>query len=243
MMECKHGTALNDEQLSAFIDGVADHDVAKHLATCPACATRLEDLQRFEQHLSAQLSRWDCPTSQQLANYHWGLTSRSASQAITRHLESCVRCSEEIETLRVFLNETVPQQASSPTPVSERPVRFRFREFIATLLPRPQALAVRGDGHAPMVAEVGDTTIVLDVQSIDAGKVSLLGQLATDDPDRWTGALVEVRQAGALRATAEVDDVASFQCTALPAAMSDLRITAPDGISIVLPHVELKRDA
>ena len=242
MMECQSGTSLSDEQLSAVIDGVAAEGVVEHLAACPACAARLEALQRVEQQLTVQLARWDCPTPQQLADYHWGLTGRTESQIITRHLESCVRCPEEIETLRVFLNEEVPQQMPSTTSVATRPVRSRFRELVAVLLPRSPALAVRGEARAPMVAEVGDTTIVLDVQSADAGKVALIGQLATDDPDRWTGALVEVRQEGMVQATAEVDDVASFQCAALPAAMSDLRITAPDGISIVLLVVELSNE-
>jgi hypothetical protein len=51
---------------------------------------------------------------------------------------------------------------------------------------------------------------------------------------------VEVRQAGTVRAVAEVDDVASFQCEVASAGISELRITAPDGVSIVLPEVELR---
>jgi hypothetical protein len=212
----------------------------EHLAQCSACASRFHTLQRFEQQLEAQLARWDCPSPQAIADYHWGLADRSTSQIITDHLESCVRCTEELETLRVFLDADVVQTPPSTSPVIVRPAGSRLRELIAVLLPSSPMLAVRGDGRAPLVAEADDMTIVLDVQPTEVGKVALLGQVATADPDRWMGALVEIRQAGSVRAVAEVDDVASFQCEVASAGRSELRITAPDGASIVLPELELR---
>jgi anti-sigma factor RsiW len=245
VIDCRTGTPLSDEQISAIIDGVADPIVLDHLALCPACARRVQTWQRWEQQLQAHLHRWDCPPSQQLADYHWGITDRPTSQTITRHLESCIHCTAELETLREFLNADMPRAVSTPAPVATPPTRSRWRELVAVLLPQSPALAVRGNGtaRAPLVAEADDVTIVLDVHMAEAGNVALLGQVAADDPDRWAGALVEVRQAGTLRATGEVDDLASFRCAPLPAGTSELRITAPDGTSIVLPEVDLKRSA
>jgi hypothetical protein len=114
----------------------------------------------------------------------------------------------------------------------------RLRERIATLLPRTPTLAVRGEQRAPLLAQAGDVLLVLDVES-SGDQLVVHGQVAADDPDRWTGALVEVRHQGVVRGVAEVDDVASFRCGPLPAGMSELRITALDGTSVVLPDVVL----
>jgi hypothetical protein len=85
----------------------------------------------------------------------------------------------------------------------------------------------------------GGVTIFLDVQMDAAGQATLRGQLVADDQERWTGALVEVRQSGALRATAAIDDLGGWSCPSLPLAATELRITRPDGRVIVLPEFEL----
>jgi hypothetical protein len=188
--------------------------------------------------MQQQLGRWDCPSSQQLAHYHWGDVDHATARTIARHLESCVRCSEEIETLRVFLATDTASSVSHPSPAPSRLAPSRLRDLIGTVVPRMPALAVRGDHGAPIMAEAGDVTLVLDVQSTNNGNVAVLGQVAAPDPDRWTGALVEVRQNNVVRAVAEADDIGSFRCASVPPGPSELRVTAPDGTSVVL-SVEL----
>jgi hypothetical protein len=233
-MERSPPNPLSDEQVNAMLDGVAPREIVDQFALDPDAAARLETWQRWNERMQQQLGRWDCPSSQQIAAYHWGDVDRATARTIARHLESCVRCSEEIETLRVFLatdtTSSVPQRAPthahSPLP--------RLRELIGTVVPRVPALAVRGGHGAPIMAEAGDVTLVLDVQSTNDGNVAVLGQVAAPEPDRWTGALVEVRQNSVVRAVAEADDIGSFRCASVPPGPSELRVTAPDGTSVVL---------
>ena len=237
-MEQPPGPALGDEQLSEILDGVAPERVIGQVAHDPDAAARLHAWQRWNEQMQAQLQRWDCPPPQQLADYHWGIADRQTAQIIAQHLPTCVRCTDEIAALRTFLDADDPQPiARSTTPLSPAP-RVRLRERFATLLPRTPTLAVRGEHRAPLLAQAGDVLLVLDVEPSDDQFV-MHGQVAADDLDRWTGALVEVRHHGVVRGVAEVDDVASFRCGPLPAGISELRITAPDSTSVVLQDVDL----
>jgi hypothetical protein len=237
-MEQSPGPALGDEQLSEMLDGVAPERVVKQVAHDPAAAARLHAWQRWNEQMQAQLQRWDCPPPQHLADYHWGIADRHAAQIIAQHLPTCVRCSSEIESLRTFLDADEPQPSAPRTSPPSLSPGVRLRERIASLLPRTPTLAVRGEHRAPLLAQAGDVLLVLDVEPT-SDQFVVHGQVAADDLDRWTGALVEVRQDGVVRGVAEVDDVASFRCGPLAAGVSELRITAPDGTSVVLQDVDL----
>jgi hypothetical protein len=221
-----------------MLDGVAPERVVGQVAHDPAAAARLHAWQRWNEQMQAQLQRWDCPPPQQLADYHWGITDRQTAQIIAQHLSSCVRCSSEIESLRMFLDADESQPVAPTTMPRPALPRVRLRERLATLLPRTPALAVRGENRAPLLAQAGDVLLVLDVEP-SGDQCMVHGQVAADDLDRWIGALVEVRHDGVVRGVAEVDDVAGFRCGPLPAGISELRITAPDGTSVMLPDVDL----
>ncbi len=233
-MERSPEAPFGDEQLNSILDGVAPGDVVDQLARDPDAAARYQAWQHWNEHMQQQLLRWDCSSSQQLAEYHWGDVDRTTAHVIARHLETCVLCSSEIETLRVFLATDAPQSAPQRPPTAVRPAAPRLRELIATIVPRLPALAVRGAHSAPLVAEAGEVTLVLDMQPESDGNLAVLGQVAAPDPDRWTGALVEVRQNNVVRAVAEADDIGSFRCASVPPGLSKLRITARDGTSVVL---------
>ena len=82
-------------------------------------------------------------------------------------------------------------------------------------------------------------TIFLELQPATDGQVELRGQLVADDQDDWVGALVELRQAGMLRATAAIDDLGTFHVAALPTQPTELRATRADGRALLLPEFEL----
>jgi hypothetical protein len=71
--------------------------------------------------------------------------------------------------------------------------------------------------------------------------MTLIGQLMADEQDSWAGALVVLRQAGVLQATATLDDLGGWNCGPLPAGMSELQITCEDGRSVRPPEVDLSR--
>jgi hypothetical protein len=82
-------------------------------------------------------------------------------------------------------------------------------------------------------------TIFLELQPVADSQVELRGQLVADDQDNWVGALVELRQAGQLRATAAIDDLGTFRVAVLPTQPTELRVARADGRALLLPEFEL----
>ena len=237
-MECSSPPPLTDDQLSAALDQAATPDVIDHLANCASCAARLDAARRAEQSLRSALYRWDCPTPQTLADYHVGRASADQQRAIIRHLETCARCSEEMAELVLFMRDEVPLAAPAAPIAVRRPASRGWT--LAGLLPRAAAPALRGSAGGPLMFETNDgVTIFLELQPVADGQVELRGQLVDDDQDGWAGALVELRQAGMLRATAAIDDLGTFGVAALPAQPSELRISRADGRALLLPEFEL----
>ncbi len=240
MMQCNNPPPLSEDQLSTVLDGVADQAVHTHLQHCLACSRRLTEAQQLEQMLQTRLKRWDCPSSQQLGEYHLRLMDHDEARAISQHLDYCVRCVEELQTLRTFLDTNASAQTDQPQSQVQS-IRERLDALIASFLPRTPALALRGTGNEPIVAVAGDITIVLDVQAAAEEQVKMIGQVTASDNDMWIGALVELRQAGKLVGTAEVDDIGGFVCGPLPTAATEVRLIAPSRTTVVLPEVPLAK--
>jgi hypothetical protein len=240
-MQCSAPPPLNDDQLSAVLDGEAAPDVRAHLAACPACAGRLEQARLAENSMRAALRRWDCPPSQQLADYHIGQLAGEQERAIQRHLAVCASCKQEVEDLRVFLLDDMDQAAPAPTPPIVQPAPARRGPLIARLLPRAAAPALRGAGGGPIQAQADGITIFLDVQAANTGQVAIQGQVVADDQEQWDGALVELRQGGILRAMAGIDDLGMFNIGPIPAGVSELRLIPQRGRAVALPDLDLQR--
>jgi hypothetical protein len=235
-MPCSDPPPRPVDQITAALDGVAAPEVRAHLGRCEACAARLAQARQLEAGLRASLRRWDCPAPQQLADYHLGRLEGAADRAIARHLAICASCAQEVEALRVFLLADEPPAAPAvpaPAPLD----RSRRGPLLGRRL--PQAAALRGGAGGPIQAQAGDTTVFLDVQPAGAGQVVIQGQIVDDDQERWAGALVELRQGGALPASAAVDDLGSFGCGPLPAGPTELRATPSRGRMVILPDLDL----
>ena len=236
-MLCSVPPPLTDDQLSAALDGEADQAVREHLERCPSCAARLEQARLAERALAGRLYRWDCPSARRLSEYYLGMVDQAEARAIARHLEQCARCSAEIEQLRLFL--AADQDAPLPLPQPSRPPRPRLAERMARLLPPTPALAMRGAGPAPIVAEAAGVTLFLHLQPAADRRLNISGQVVADEPEHWAGALVELRSAGALLAVAALDELGGWSAGPLPAGPAELRVTREDGVVVVLPEVEL----
>jgi hypothetical protein len=98
---------------------------------------------------------------------------------------------------------------------------------------------MRGAGPAPIVAEAEGVTIFMQPQPTTDGRLNLTGQVVVDDQQRWSGALVELRSAGALQVAVALDALGGWSCGPLPAGMAELRVTREDGVVIVLPEFQL----
>jgi anti-sigma factor RsiW len=236
-MTCIDPPPLSPDQLSALIDGVAEAHVTEHLARCPYCTERLAAARVLEQQLSGQLHRWDCPTPQQLVDFHLGMLGEDQAQ-IAAHTSSCPRCQAELAELAAFLDAN-GELAATPPPQPERVRRPSLRELIAQLLPRTPAMALRGEHAGPLVAQAGDIMVLLDIQAAGDTGLNVIGQLAAPDQDAWTGALAQVSHNNAVVHTAFVDDMGGFRFAGLAPAFVDLRITPPSGPAIFLPGLNV----
>jgi hypothetical protein len=77
---------------------------------------------------------------------------------------------------------------------------------------------------------------VLDIQQTNEGRVNILGQVAADDQDQWTGALVELRQGNELQFSIAVDDLGAFQAEGIQPGSKELRIISKDSSLTVVSN-------
>jgi hypothetical protein len=98
---------------------------------------------------------------------------------------------------------------------------------------------LRGESKGPLIFEANGVVITLDVQPTPNGHVSILGQLAADDQDEWTGARVELQQAGSTQLTASMDDLGAFRFESVRAGSIQFTITSLSGVVIQSPDIEI----
>jgi anti-sigma factor RsiW len=197
---------------------------------------RLETARQAEAQLRRRLSRWDCPTPDQLGDYDRDLLPQAEANAIAAHIKECARCAQDVLELQRFLAQAPDEPAGAPV---QKRRRAGLGELIARLLPQSLATGLRGEGRALLTAQAEGLTLVLEVQPAAEGQVSVLGQVAAEQPERWAGALVTARQSNVVTATAVVDDLGGFNIEGLAPGITELRVTPPDGRPVVLRDVEL----
>jgi len=243
-MTCISPPELDDRQLWAYVDGEADWHIREHLARCESCRERAEQIARFHERLKSRIFRLECPQAIELGEYHLGLLDQEQATAISQHLMECPHCQREVAQLKGYLVELAPTIESS--------LLGRAKILIARLVGgeredearRPPTLApawagIRGDARGPITLEADGILIVLDVQPAAEERVTLLGQIASDDPDRWTGASVELRQASQLQLTTSVDDLGAFRCEAFSPGPTEILITPVSGSPVLIPNVDI----
>lgn len=238
-MRCSSGETLSEEQLSAAIDGHADEKVLAHLASCPQCATRLAMARTTETFLGSSLYRFDCPSSQELIDYHLGLVNSSTDKRITRHLALCVACREEIETLRGFLLADHPHAHIAAPVQCQSKLVSALNDIVASILPRNPQFVVRGTAHAAVSARAGNTTVLLVPEQDQQQQLTLAGQLLDDNLEQWIGAQVEIYQETQLVHSTVIDELGGFAIQSLTQSSTTVRIIPATGQAIVVPAIEL----
>lgn len=234
-MQCRFSTPLTDEQLWAVLDGEGDSAIERHLDDCPDCSRRLTQMAQLSGGVKNMLHRFDCPTPDQLADYHMNLASPTEASAILKHLPICASCRHEMASLEQFLNAGAME--------IEQPERFglkHLREIIATLLPRPldPAFAARGEETNKMTAKADSVTVFIEVESLPDG-FTLTGQLLDSEKEQWNGALVEIRSNDTFVTIGQLDEDGEFRCVGLPGGTVALRITAENGRTVLVNDITL----
>jgi len=103
----------------------------------------------------------------------------------------------------------------------------------------PAPSALRGEAKGPLTFETDGIVIILDIQPASEGRVSLLGQVAADDQDSWTGAVVELRQADAPPLAASLDDLGAFRFEEAHPGSTEITITSSNGIIVQTPKFDI----
>ncbi len=219
-MNCISPSAPEDQILLAYLDGKSDTEIALHLEQCQYCQERVKALSTTQNVLISRLYRSLCPSAVEVGEYHLHLLPPARMLVVAQHVRECPHCTSDVNQLQDFLNDL----ASKP----ENKLTEHAKTLLARLVPKNKAgtpsPVLRGAGNAPMMFEVDDIVVILDTKMAADGKISILGQVAADEPNDWTGAVVELRQAQQLEVSTTIDDLGTFHCEGILPGMKDLRI-------------------
>jgi hypothetical protein len=237
-MNCISPPELEVSQLLAYLDGEADPQTTSHLEHCEYCRGKANALDRLQDRLTSHLYRRTCPSSLELGEYHLRLLPAPQMLLLAQHVRECPHCERELAQLQDFLSELMP------TPVAG--LLGKAKVLIARLISSeaspgsPMAVpALRGKAKGPLVFEADGLVITLDVQSGSHKQASIQGQVAADDQDQWTGAVVRLQQAGPPVLTASLDDLGAFAFEAVSPGSFELRITSPNGVEVQIPNIDI----
>lgn len=223
----------------AYLDGNADQATESHFKKCPHCRQKAENLDRFQKRLAHRLYRLSCPSTIELGEYHLRMLTAPQMLVVGQHVRECPHCAQEVSQLESFL--------SDPASSSTGSLLGRAKVLIAQLVGgqtggsalSPAFTALRGEAKGPMTFAADGIVIVLDMQPVPEGKANILGQVAADNQDDWTGALVELRQDGLLQISSTVDDLGGFQCQGVMPGQYELRITPKNDPVVVISNFEV----
>ena len=232
-MKCITSPALDDAQIISYVEGEADHGIVAHIRECPYCAERANRWALLQNRLRASLYRTDCPSSMELGEYHLGYLPASQELVIAQHVRQCPQCRREMAELGVFLAESDVQPD-----LLER-AKVLFARLVGGSGSTPAFGALRGESKGPLVFEADGVVITLDVQAGPNGQMSILGQVAADDQDQWTGATVRLQQVEMRDLTADVDDLGAFSFHGLAPRSIQLEFTSSGGVKVKIPNIDI----
>lgn len=234
-MKCISSPALDNTQILSFVEGEADDAIVTHIRECPYCRERAQQWTRLQKRLKKQFYRVSCPTPMELGDYHLGLMPDNQKLVVAQHLRECPLCRREMTELQDFLTDPGPETSFLGA----------VKVLVARLLNQPEngytpsSVALRGEAKGPLTFEADGAVITLEIQPASNEQVSLLGQIAADDQDQWTGAKVELQQADSSQLTASMDDLGAFRFEAVRSGIIQISIKSLYGIHIQIPNIDI----
>jgi|SRR5690349_637653 len=232
-MKCITSPALENVEIALYVDGESDEAVKAHIQQCPYCRERARQWTHLQNGLRRQLYRSNCPTPMELGEFQLDYLTGAQELVVARHLQECLLCKREVEIMERLLADLAPETSLLGA------VKVLIARLVGAQAENGLAPALRGEGKGPLTFDAGGTVIVLDVQPAREGRVRILGQVAADDQDKWTDALVEIRQDGRLQISTVVDDLGAFQSDDMEPRSSELRIASKDGSLILVSNFML----
>jgi hypothetical protein len=238
-MTCISPPEPEDWLLTAFLDDEADQDLTLHLQECSHCRERVEALAREQNLLTSRLFRISCPSATELGEYHLRMLTAPQMLMVSQHLRECPHCTLEIDQLKEFLSDLAPGTAGNPLQQAKVLVARLLGGGDQSSAMGEPSFALRGESKGPMTFKADDIVIVLDIQPTIEGKVNILGQVAADDQEQWTGSTVKLQQTNGLQTTVFLDDLGAFR---FEKALSDsvkITITSPHGVEVQFPNIDI----
>jgi hypothetical protein len=241
-MKCITSPALDDTQIVSYVEGEADDIVVAHIKECPFCSERANRWSLLQNSLRKQLYRVTCPTPVELGDYHLGLLSAPQVLVVAQHLRECPLCRREVVELESFLDDPDPEVSllGAAKVLIARMIGVQSESgqngengFI------PSGVALRGEAKEPITLQADGIVIVLDLQHTDGGVINVLGQVAAEDQDQWTEAVVEVRHGNELQFSTTVDDLGAFRFEGIMPGSKELRIISKDSSLTVVSNFEV----
>ena len=225
--------------LMAFLDGEVDSETALHLIQCNYCRNRVEILARDHNILTSRLYRISCPPTEELGEFHLRMLSAPQTLVVAQHVRECPHCTREINQLEEFLSDLAP--------ASEINLAEQAKVLIARLVSGPASpntvsepvFALRGDDKSAFTYEADGIVIVLDIQPGREGKANIIGQVAVDDQDFWTGSIVTLKQAEEAKTKSSLDDLGAFRFEQVSFGSIQIAISSPYGVEVQIPSIDI----
>ena len=223
----------------AFLDGEADQGLKLHLQQCGHCRKRVEVLRREQKLLTSRLYRVSCPSTEELGEFYLRILPSDRMLIISKHLRECPHCTREIDQLKEFLINLAPSPESNLLQQTKRLIAQLVSGQGTSGVAGELSFALRGKAEGPITFEAEGIVIVLDVQPAIEGKVSVLGQVAADDQDLWTGSTVTLKQTDGARSTDSLDDLGAFRFEQVSSGSILIMISSPHGVEVQLPRIDV----
>lgn len=238
-MTCISPPELEVRLLMAFLDGEADPETRLHLQQCEHCRHRAKTLERKQKFLTSRLYRASCPSTDELGEYHLRMLPSDRMLVISQHVRECPLCTREVDQLKEYLSDLSPGTEGNLLQQTKRLVAKLVSGRGAASAAGEPAFALRGTDEGPMTFEAEGTVIVLDVQPTNEGKVNILGQVAADDQDLWTGSTITLNQADGSKTKDTLNDLGAFQFEQVSTGSIQITILSPQGIEIQIPKFDV----
>jgi hypothetical protein len=189
-------------------------------------------LRSLDGTLQAHLHRLDCPTTDELGEYHQEMLTKAQSIDITSHLELCLHCSREIMELDAFLLKSeadisISAASRIQTIVAELISSSRSGFSLADSAFAPAISGIRGVAEQPFIYQADDIRVSLDI-SLDPdhpSKKMVLGLVTGVDTQTLSANLLREDE---IMASSNVDDSGNLVITNLESGIYDIHLLGKD---------------
>jgi anti-sigma factor RsiW len=227
MKTCISPAEIEAWELEAYLYGDAPVKVVEHIARCPGCSARVNELRDLHRRLQRALARADCPTTETLRQRRWNQLPQAQARSVDAHLAFCAACQAEYASL------------VGPEPGAAQQALAMVQQLLTAVFQPPLAPVpvLRGAETPPAVYRVPekDWEIVLTPATGARGYV-LTGQLLGIEPEELAAAQAGILADDRLVLKTDVDPTGWFVLQPLSAGQYTLWIEVGT-IHIRVPEV------